>query len=177
MMTKNLPNSQLCNQLPWTVRWYGDACAARYGEAYPVIKEECTGHVQKRMGGGLHKLKRKRRGQKLSDGKGVGGTGRLTEGMIDRIQNIQNSDIDSMKKAINAILHHMIKDDTMSLVQQHMYCPRHSKTWCKFWLDKLHDKGTYNESSRLPTVFKAELHPLFDRLSIQRYSKGLTKPE
>ena len=99
------------------------------------------------MGGGLHKLKRKRRGQKLSDGKGVGGTGRLTEGMIDRIQNIQNSDIDSMKKAINAILHHMIKDNTMSLVQQHMYCRRHSKTRCKFWLDKLHGKGTYDESS------------------------------
>ena len=28
-----------------------DACAARYGEVYHVIKEECTGHVQKRMGG------------------------------------------------------------------------------------------------------------------------------
>ena len=103
-----------------------DACAARYGEAYPVINEECTAHVQKRMGGGLHKLKRKRRGQKLSDGKGVGGTGRLTEGMIDHIQNnygesiLSHSDIDSMKKAINAILHHMIKDDTMPLVQQHM---------------------------------------------------------
>ena len=103
-----------------------------------MIKEECTGHVQKRMGGGLHKLKRKRRGQKLSDGKGVAGTGRLTEGMIDWIQNdygeaIRNhSDIDSMKKAIDAILHHMIKDDTMSLVQQHMYCPRHSKPWCEF---------------------------------------------
>ena len=27
-----------------------DACAARYGEAYPVIKEECTGHVQKKNG-------------------------------------------------------------------------------------------------------------------------------
>ena len=52
------------------------------------------------MGGGLHKLKRKRRGQKLSDGKGVGGTGRLTEGMIDRIQHnygeaiCSHSDID-----------------------------------------------------------------------------------
>ena len=66
---------------------------------------------------------------------------------VDRIQNIQNSDIDSMKKAINAILHHMIKDNTMSLVQQHMYCRRHSKTRCKFWLDKLHGKGTYDESS------------------------------
>ena len=92
-----------------------------------MINEECTGHVQKRMGGGLHKLKRKRRVQK---------------GMIDRIQNNygeairSHSDIDSMKKAINAILHHMIKDDTMPLVQQHMYCPRHSKTWCKFWRDK-----------------------------------------
>ena len=109
-----------------------NACAGHYGEAFPVINEECTGHVQKRMGGGLHKLKRKRRGQK---------------GMIDRIQNNygeairSHSDIDSMKKAIDAILHHMIKDDTMPLVQQHMYCPRHSKMWCKFWLNKLHDKG------------------------------------
>ena len=130
-----------------------DGCAARYGEAYLVIKEECTGHVQRRMGVGLRELKRKKRGQKLSDGKGLGGTGRLTEGMIDRIQHNygeairSHSDIDSMKKAINAIFHHTIKDDTMSLVQQHMYCPRHSKTWCKFRLDKHHDKGTYDESS------------------------------
>ena len=83
-----------------------DACTARYGESYPVIKEECTEHVQKRMGAGLHELKRKRRGQKLSDGKSLGGAGRLTEGMMERIQcNYgeairNNSTVELMTKAI-----------------------------------------------------------------------------
>ena len=27
-----------------------DACYQRYGDVYPVLKEECNGHVQKRMG-------------------------------------------------------------------------------------------------------------------------------
>ena len=61
-----------------------DGCAARYGDQYPVVKEECNGHVQKRMGGGLRELKLKRTGHKVSDGKDVGGAGRLTDAMIDR---------------------------------------------------------------------------------------------
>ena len=103
-----------------------DACTACYGESYPVIKEECTGHVRKRMVAGLRKLKRKRRGQKLPDGKSLGGAGRLTEGMMDKIQcNYgeairNNSTIELMTKAIKGVFNHMIKGDSLSLVQQHI---------------------------------------------------------
>ena len=67
-------------------------------------KEECVGHVQKRMGTGLREYKRKNRGRKLRDGKTVGGSNRLTDKVIDKMQNfygqaIRNNcrDLDGMK--------------------------------------------------------------------------------
>ena len=50
-------------------------------------KEECVGHIQKRLGSGLREYKRKQRGEKLSDGKTVGGKGRLTDKKVDSMQN------------------------------------------------------------------------------------------
>ncbi|GFX49322.1 uncharacterized protein TNCV_3334401 [Trichonephila clavipes] len=52
-----------------------------YGEDITVSKIECVGHVQKRMGTRLRKLKQM--SSKLSDGKSIGGKGRLTDRMID----------------------------------------------------------------------------------------------
>ena len=52
-----------------------------------VAKEECVGHVQKRMGTALDEYKKMMRGMKLSYGEGEGGAGRLTQDMIKRIQN------------------------------------------------------------------------------------------
>ena len=75
-----------------------------------VAKEECVGHVQKRMGTRLRDYKKRMRGRKLSDGKGVGGAGRLTDKIIDKIQNFygqgirnSNGDKESMKESIWAI--------------------------------------------------------------------------
>ena len=90
----------------------------------------------------------------------MGGAGRLTDAFIDRIQNNygeairNNNDVLSMKTAIRAIYEHMIKDNELSLVQQHMNCPKTTNTW---WQDKLQNKGMYTEDSRLPSVFKSEL--------------------
>ena len=39
------------------------------------------------MGSGLRELKRKRKGEKLSDGKLLGGKGRLTDKIIDKTRN------------------------------------------------------------------------------------------
>lgn len=50
-------------------------------------KIECVGHVQKRMGTRLRKLKTSMAGAKLADGKGIGGRGRLTKDQIDSIQS------------------------------------------------------------------------------------------
>ena len=55
-----------------------------YGEL-KIHKKECVGHVQKRMGTRLRKLKDSLKGRKLSDGKTIGGKGRLTDVKIDQI--------------------------------------------------------------------------------------------
>ena len=60
-----------------------EAMEKKYGAAYEVRKEECVGHVQKRLGTALKSTKR----QKLADGKTVGGKGRLTDKIIDSMQN------------------------------------------------------------------------------------------
>ena len=58
-----------------------------YGEDVTIVKKECVGHVQKRLGTWLRKVKSVHRKKKLADGKTIGGRGRLTEKMIDTMQN------------------------------------------------------------------------------------------
>ena len=56
--------------------------AKPYGDDI-IVKRECVGHVQKRLGTRLRKLKSSYSKKKLSDGKGISGKGRLTDKMID----------------------------------------------------------------------------------------------
>ena len=114
-----------------------EACE-KFSHEYIVVKEECIGHVQKRLGSALREYKRKMRGQKLSDGKSVGGRKRLTDHQIDRMQNfygeaIRNNpgDLEKMKSSISAILSHMVIQSHIPLKDQHAHCPRDG--WCKFW--------------------------------------------
>ena len=89
--------------------FYGDGNSKSYAavkdvyeeDNVTVTKKECVGHVQKRVETALRKLKK--------DNKGLGGKGRLTDAMIDKLQNYYGiairtncKDIDSMKKAIYA---------------------------------------------------------------------------
>ena len=92
------------------------------------------------MGTALRTLKRKNKGIKLADDKVISGRGRLTDVIIDSMQNYygqairNNDDILSMQNAIWAIFYHMIlpeKEKKIPLSEQHQYCPRES--WCKFW--------------------------------------------
>ena len=83
------------------------------------------------MGSGLREFKWKHRGMKLSDNKVVGGKGRLTDQVIDKIQNyygeaIRNNagNIELMETAIWAIFHHMIRNDEIELDKQHGLCPK-----------------------------------------------------
>ena len=68
-------------------RAVSEECQKKFGDDYIVNKEECVGHVQKRLGTNLREYKRKGKGQKLSDGKGISGAGRLTDKVIDKMQN------------------------------------------------------------------------------------------
>jgi hypothetical protein len=49
-------------------------------------KSDCVGHVQKRMGSALRKVKKDHGKRKLSDGRTIGGAGRLTEQLCDDFQ-------------------------------------------------------------------------------------------
>ena len=99
-----------------------EAMEQKFGLAYPVAKEECMGHVQKRMGAALTTFKKDMKGKRLSDGKVAGGAGRLTAEMIKKMQNYygiairQNcGNLDGMRRAIKAILHHIVQDPSKSL--------------------------------------------------------------
>ena len=120
--------------------------------------------------------------QKLSDGKSVGGRGRLTDNIIDKMQNYygqaireNKGNLEGMKKSIKAIQHHIIRNGSIPLEKQHQFCPKDKETWCTFWIDS----STYDESNRLPEVFMEELNPIFTRLSnddlLSRCLKGMTQ--
>ena len=59
--------------------------AQPYGAECPIIKEECVGHVQKRVGTQLCELKKRLGTSKLSDGRPIGGAGRLPDRLIDMV--------------------------------------------------------------------------------------------
>jgi hypothetical protein len=52
-----------------------------------VLKLECIGHVQKRMGPRLRGLVKEKTGTKLHDSKPLGSKDHLTESKIDKLQN------------------------------------------------------------------------------------------
>ena len=73
-----------------------------------VVKQECIGHVQKCVGTALWKLKK--------ENPGLGGKGKLTDGMIDKLQNYYGIAIRSnivelsgMKKAVHVSFLHCAK--------------------------------------------------------------------
>lgn len=82
-------------------------------------KRKCIGHVQKRVGTALRKLKH--------ETPGLGGKGKLTDGLIDKLQNYSGIAIRSnagnfpeMKKAIYASLFHCASYKDCPL---HDHCP------------------------------------------------------
>ena len=61
----------------------------------PVIKRECIGHIQKRVGNRLRKLE-----QEVSD---LGGAGKLTDSMVDRLENYYGV---AIRNNVGAVLFH-----------------------------------------------------------------------
>ena len=58
-----------------------------YGKDVPIKKLECVGHIQKRLGTRLRKLRKDYKGKRLNDGKILSGKGRLTDVAINTLQN------------------------------------------------------------------------------------------
>ena len=92
---------------------YSDVVKAQpYGPEVSIKKLECVGHVQKRVGSRLRVLRAANKGKLLSDNKRISGKGRLTDKIINSLQNFYGMSIRNnsgnfygMKKAVAAIRH------------------------------------------------------------------------
>ena len=122
-----------------------------------VTKKECIGHVQKRVGTALRKLKK--------ENPGFAGRGRLTDAMIDKMQNYYGiairsnvGDLRGMKKAVHATLFHCASNDARPL---HDHCPPGPGSWCGYQ----RNRATYKHGPGLPLDVIAKVKPVYQRLS------------
>ena len=111
-----------------------------YCDDVEIVKKECVGHVQKRMGKALRELKKKTGRAKLQDGKTIGGRGRLTDKEIDQLQiyyglaiRRNKGNLQQMKREVTAILEHRCSMDENP---NHNFCPEGEESWCKFQRDR-----------------------------------------
>ena len=150
-----------------------------YGKDCIPKKLECIGHVQKRVGSRLRRLKSSHKGVKLADGKGVSGKGRLTDAKIDLLQNYYGlavrenlHDIDKMAKAIKAFLYHVASSDDNP---QHELCPDTEDSWCGY----KKDPTTYHHKNGIPKSIVELIEPIYESLSdeslLEKCTHGLTQ--
>jgi hypothetical protein len=169
-----LGRSIATRQLRYTC-YYGDGDSKAfksiediYGDD-KVIKMECVGHVQKRVGTRLRKLKK--------DKTGLGGKGRLTNFTVDRLQNYYGiairsnvNDLEGMKKAILASLFHVASSKEKDY---HSHCPDGASSWCRFKADKETnpEKPTYKPGAGLPLeiISEEEMSPWEDPKSEREF--------
>jgi len=160
------------------LNYIGDGDSKSFSEVvasdpYPgktIEKLESVGHVQKRVGSRLRSLKAKDK-VRLKDGKTLGGKGRLTDKMINKLQNYfglairQNTGntVYQLKKAIGAVLFHC--SEAPDSDTRHQMCPRTADSWCKYHASKLDPSIKYKESIGLPTVIREKITPIFQSLS------------
>lgn len=131
-----------------------------YGDI-KVVKKECVGHVQKRVGTALRNLKKAN--------KGIGGKGKLTNTIIDKLQNYygiairsNSGDLKAMKSAIYASLFHCASSSKRNL---HHHCPDGPSSWCRFKQDKANNTSKYVPGPGLPDHIIKLIKPIFERLS------------
>ncbi|GFW68196.1 uncharacterized protein TNCV_1880781 [Trichonephila clavipes] len=104
-----------------------------YGDDHLIQKIECVGHAQKIMGTRLRKLKLVYSKKKLSDGKTIGGKGRLTDSLIDKLAHYygnaiqcNSTSVKKMRKAIWAVWGHSCSTDDEPML---WFCPTNPNTW------------------------------------------------
>ena len=134
--------------------------------AVTPVKLECVGHVQKRLGTRLRNLVKKHKGTANP----LGGRGKLTENIINSMQNFygmairNNTDnLYAMKEAVGAILWHCtdFKDENF----RHRFCPEHKNTWCKWQLDKINGTSLYKGKISVPMSIHNSMKKIFEELS------------
>lgn len=163
-------------------------CEAKpYGEDFEVSKKECVGHVQKRMGTRLRNIKSNFSGKLLSDGKKMGGKGRLTAQVIDQLTTYygnairqHSKSVDDIFNAIWATFYHKISTDENP---QHHLCPTGSQSWCKWQRTKATSTKkalkNFKHTSSIPPAIMEAIKPIYtdltDRNLLQKCVGGFTQ--
>lgn len=153
-----------------------------YGDVN-ITKEECVGHVRKRLGKNLRDLRQRLGGQKLSDGKPIGGRGRLTEKRMESLQHYYGDaikkhagDVTEMSRAIWASVSHSASTDDHP---RHEYCPQGLDSWCGWQQEKAGSGKPYKHHDPLPRAVLEELKPVYHRLTdvelLQRCARSATQ--
>ena len=153
------------NKIRYT-EYYGDgdtksfsAVENVYGEK-TVIKRECIGHVQKRVGTRLRKLKKTE--------KGLGKLG-LNDAVIDKLQNYYGialrgnvGSVEAMKTAIYAAWCHVASSKNNNF---HHHCPEGPNSWCMYKVDEANGTSLYIPGKGLPSGAIKHVKAVFDDLS------------
>lgn len=162
-----------------------------YGDDFSIVKKECVGHVQKRMGTRLREIVKKtvvdtetKAGKKIKR-KSLSGKGKLTAKIIDKLTvyyglaiRRYSDSVENMKNAIWATFFHYSSTDENP---QHKKCPRGADSWCEWQkaaaanaLDSF--KHTY---SALPKDVLDAIKPIYEYLSkdalLERCVGGFTQ--
>ncbi|GFV19643.1 uncharacterized protein TNCV_478691 [Trichonephila clavipes] len=140
-----------------------------YGDDHLIQKIECVGHVQKRMGTRLRKLKLVYSKKKLSDGKTIGGKGRLTDSLIDKLAHYygnaircNSTSVKEMRKAIWAVWGHSCSTDDEPM---HWFCPTNPNTWCKYNAAINNNLQNYKHKPSVAKAVRDVIKPVFADLS------------
>ena len=135
-------------------------------EGINVEKLECIGHVQKRLGNRLRNLKK--------NVKGLGGRGRLTDNIIDKLQNYygmairqNNGDLNAMKSATTAASLFYVASSAIN--DYHTYCPSGSDSWCLFKADQVNNTSSYKPGPCLPLDIIKVVKHIYEELFFQSY--------
>ena len=142
---------------------YNSVVKSNLYPGYDIGKDECVGHVQKRVGTLCRNLQKRWGSTKLKDGRTISGAGRLTTLVINKMQNYfgiairtYNQDVYELKKAIGAVLYHYSEAKDSET--------RDVNTWCKYWQSQ--NNGTrYEEKKGVPETIKVLLRLIFDNLA------------
>ncbi|GFW42120.1 uncharacterized protein TNCV_1905781 [Trichonephila clavipes] len=163
------------------IKYIGDGDTKTFPEIqrtapYSIEKVECVGHIQKRMGARLRKLKTMNRGKKLSDGKRISGKNHLTNKFIDTITTYHgnairqnNSSVSDMRQAIWAIYCHYRSTDEEPM---HHFCPIGDTSWCKYQKAVTTNSASlFKHKNIVPIAIMDEVKPIIAELSAPKLLK------
>lgn len=132
------------------VDFYGDGDSKSHAAVKDIYgpnsvrKLECIGHVQKRVGCRLRKLKKTVRG--------LGGKGKLTDVLIDRLQNCYGIAIRAA-----SLFHCSSKDEA----PRHGLCPLGPESWYGFNRQKALGGGRYKHKGGLSDEVLNQVKPVY----------------